>query len=129
MPQLPCACSTQLHTPVVVRLLQPAAGHLSCWSPSTAAAVTVLPLLQLLPEPCHWRPGAHLKSPHTFKLSWLPFSMYTAPPALRACTSKSRSSRRMPAGDTTTGHTGKGGAVSCKAPRTYAESLCNLAFS
>lgn len=44
----------------------------------------------------HCRP-AHLKSPHTFKLSWLPFSMYTAPPCLRACLSRSLNRRTMPA--------------------------------
>lgn len=43
----------------------------------------------------HCRP-AHLKSPHTFKLSWLPFSMYTAPPCLRACLSRSLNRRTMP---------------------------------
>lgn len=44
--------------------------------------------------------AAYLKSPQTFKLSWLPLSMYTAPPSLRACLSRSRSKRTMPAATT-----------------------------
>lgn len=39
----------------------------------------------------------HRKSPATLRLSWLPLSMYTAPPCCRACRSSSRSSSTEPA--------------------------------
>lgn len=44
------------------------------------------------------KPHAYLKSPQTFKLSWLPFNMYTAPPCNLACWSSCRNNLKMPAG-------------------------------
>ena len=40
----------------------------------------------------------NLKSPQIFKLSWLPLSMYTAPPSFTAWNPSSRSNSIMPAG-------------------------------
>lgn len=64
---------------------------------SARLPATAVPLLQAATS----SPGAscpHRKSPATFKLSWLPLSMYTAPPCCRACRSSSRSSSTEPAG-------------------------------